>query len=119
MIWSTGATCNTSSALYTFCSGQHDVFEHNVELSNYQSVWPYEYRWAKWPEAYLSNSPDRKYLDTSGGHRAERAPGAWCVGAAGRRGHSTPRDRGSPHVRGGPFNVLAVRRNLLHLELGR
>lgn len=64
MIWQTASTCTTSSALYTFCSGQHDVFEHNVELSNYQSVYPYEYRYAKWPEAYSSNFPGRKYLDT-------------------------------------------------------
>lgn len=64
MIWQTTGSCNTSSALYTFCSGQHDVFEHNVELSNYQTVYPSEYRYAKWPEAYSSNFPGRKYLDT-------------------------------------------------------
>jgi len=76
-IWQTTSSCNTSSALYTFCSGQHDVFEHQVDLSNYQSVWPYEYRYAKWPEAYSSNFPGRKYLDTQ---VSDSGVDSWTVG---------------------------------------
>ncbi len=47
----------------TFCGG-HQVFEQNIELSNYQSLYPEEFRYARNPEGYMSNWPGTTYLDT-------------------------------------------------------
>ena len=77
IIWQTTSSCNTSSALYTMCAGLHPVFEHNVELSNYHTLYPQEYRFAKWPEAYSSNFPGRKYLDNQ---VSDSGIDTWTVG---------------------------------------
>lgn len=76
--WETTSTCNTSSALCTFCSNQHRVYEHNIEMSNYGSVYPQEYRWGKYPEAWNGNFPGTAYLDT----QASDDPNieSWTVG---------------------------------------
>lgn len=63
MIWQSSDRCQPDSKLYAFCTGD-TVFEHEVWLSNYRSLYPQEYRWASYPQAYSSNLPGTTYLDT-------------------------------------------------------
>lgn len=63
MIWQSSDRCQPDSKLYTFCTGD-TIFEHEVWLSNYQSLYPQEFRWSSYPQGYSTSLPGTTYLDT-------------------------------------------------------
>lgn len=70
MIWQSSDRCEPDSKLLDYC-GRHEVFEHEVWLSNYRSRYPEEYRWSSYPVAYSTNLPGTTYLDTQESDPAE------------------------------------------------